>query len=1270
MELNKKRNQQKESSCNTCGGRFLVDGIGSISANMLSTVRLEVSNSINPELNWKKVTKGRRSRKPTGRSLNWGGKLKNQSPKRVGDFSGFDSDKFCEIASEQRVPDKAEHIPIKKRRHLLRSKSPSKVHFGLQEESLSPQSLATPTRSEELELLSDHNHSSGHMSSDSYSSSQLAALKFCNGIRHNIMDLKFAEVANGSYYNSEDFSGIALLAAAACSNGMDDDSGTEKEGRDQVEKDNVTPESRDECPDSLETLSVIPHGVNDEQLREDKRSVSPKVDRLHWDLNTLMDSWGQPCDDQVTGNAQNDGDGSKKDKCEIDIGKEQMVPEVCQHDTENFMLSAEKDTKIAPSVLKTDGNMSGSVSCLNRTSVKEEIYDLNLRKDFESLEIKSIDKGISVHVDEKDTKVSPSVLRTDENLSGAVSCLNRTSVKEEIYGLNLRKDIESVEITSIDKGISAHVDDKNMSLGDHLANKSIHASTALVSEGASTVASVGAVAIQDSGYTQESIMGDPACDTGSKCVYNEDHIRTCQLPDDKILGRNVTDTVISKILDVVTSHSTCDEADNCHPSTKSEDLSVLKATVGDGQPIEGEVKWQEKIASASIAIGVDSQVQFVPKELSSRCSDGCGSNGVELTFLQGSSKIFKEGPQGDDLPSHSMKIGSFLEDCHRSNISHEGRGHTIVCEDMNGFQAGYDSPFEDGELRGSALCSWEENEADGEVECVDYDSDGNGLFSDAAHGSEVVEAGSEGSQGSEKRVSSASGVVEADFSKSSMSLKNLRVQSRRCEDKSDMAGKKGSDVGFGTMVHHSADTSVEGNDDLKKRHGFGFRWSYNEEFGLRTDRGKLQSRIEGPLYLDATDRKDSILLQHRRPLSLGCSYTRPERDFSPEKFVGRYRSAFHVRDRNAGDGHWGSWDSRSRYPSIHHGPEGHGNPRRRSFADLADRFGGMDSRDQRPSINYSSKDIQRPPGFRRRLSVDRDDCYDGPRRMLPARGGIINRNSRGGSGGYSQKNTRGFRQEGNLHLPDDDAPSVRMRHYLSRRDRSFSPSSAKPGRISLPRRKSRSRSRSSSPRAWHSQRDWNMSMRRQQGRSPELRTETRMERMRVPFKKSSYVAEYGEGFVSPTRRHFSPDRKSRWMEDQNFGVGSQLRRGRSPVRGIRRNQRFDGMGSDRLKSDDYFRPMIRTRRFPMMGNTGRVSKFENNYNDSRHDDRGEMMHQVRHSDVGSIGRRIGHDVDDKFEAAAGGNSQNNEDIQSSDVQGPGGSGGSREDKRTFIIQQQ
>lgn len=93
MELNKKRNQQKESSCNTCGGRFLVDGIGSISANMLSTVRLEVSNSINPELNWKKVTKGRRSRKPTGRSLNWGGKLKNQSPKRVGDFSGFDSDK-------------------------------------------------------------------------------------------------------------------------------------------------------------------------------------------------------------------------------------------------------------------------------------------------------------------------------------------------------------------------------------------------------------------------------------------------------------------------------------------------------------------------------------------------------------------------------------------------------------------------------------------------------------------------------------------------------------------------------------------------------------------------------------------------------------------------------------------------------------------------------------------------------------------------------------------------------------------------------------------------------------------------------------------------------------------------------------------------------------------------------------------------------------------------------------------------------------------------
>lgn len=63
---------------------------------MLSSVGLEVMNSTNTELSWKSVTKGRRSKKSVARSLNSSVKAGNSiSPKRVGDFSGSDSDKVC-----------------------------------------------------------------------------------------------------------------------------------------------------------------------------------------------------------------------------------------------------------------------------------------------------------------------------------------------------------------------------------------------------------------------------------------------------------------------------------------------------------------------------------------------------------------------------------------------------------------------------------------------------------------------------------------------------------------------------------------------------------------------------------------------------------------------------------------------------------------------------------------------------------------------------------------------------------------------------------------------------------------------------------------------------------------------------------------------------------------------------------------------------------------------------------------------------------------------
>lgn len=67
------RKEGTTASCKTCGGRPPVDGIGSMSASMISAKGLELTNFINPDLTWKTVSKGyrsstRRSRKPIDRS--------------------------------------------------------------------------------------------------------------------------------------------------------------------------------------------------------------------------------------------------------------------------------------------------------------------------------------------------------------------------------------------------------------------------------------------------------------------------------------------------------------------------------------------------------------------------------------------------------------------------------------------------------------------------------------------------------------------------------------------------------------------------------------------------------------------------------------------------------------------------------------------------------------------------------------------------------------------------------------------------------------------------------------------------------------------------------------------------------------------------------------------------------------------------------------------------------------------------------------------------
>lgn len=99
--------QGATAACKTCRGRPLVDGIRPLSAGMTSTVGLELTNFLNPDLTWKKVSKGnrsatRRNRKPGTKFLTAGVELAGKSVQRSEETTVSDSEKviifyFCSL---------------------------------------------------------------------------------------------------------------------------------------------------------------------------------------------------------------------------------------------------------------------------------------------------------------------------------------------------------------------------------------------------------------------------------------------------------------------------------------------------------------------------------------------------------------------------------------------------------------------------------------------------------------------------------------------------------------------------------------------------------------------------------------------------------------------------------------------------------------------------------------------------------------------------------------------------------------------------------------------------------------------------------------------------------------------------------------------------------------------------------------------------------------------------------------------------------------------
>ncbi|XP_021844241.2 uncharacterized protein [Spinacia oleracea] len=177
----------------------------------MTTVGLELTSFIDPSLTWKTVSKGRntsrRSRRSASKNMKIVQEHDKRSPKRLNSLQCSESEKSNVMLHGRRFPSNMEHIPIKKRKLFVRSPSPPLPSPNCQEESEGP---VTCSESQVMGINFPQGSKSKTCESDG-----------------NIYE-KSVKSLFGAHGSKDDFSGIAILAAAACSDRLDnstDDAG-------------------------------------------------------------------------------------------------------------------------------------------------------------------------------------------------------------------------------------------------------------------------------------------------------------------------------------------------------------------------------------------------------------------------------------------------------------------------------------------------------------------------------------------------------------------------------------------------------------------------------------------------------------------------------------------------------------------------------------------------------------------------------------------------------------------------------------------------------------------------------------------------------------------------------------------------------------------------------------------------------------------------------------------------------------------------------------
>ncbi|KAM2030969.1 hypothetical protein FF2_041532 [Malus domestica] len=1200
----------RTASCRTCGDRQTVDGSKSLCQGMMNTVRVELTKSISPYLNWK-VSKGyrsasRRSRKPVDKSKKMGAELAEKSARSASETSVSDSEKLGVAVLGRRFGDKIEHVPIKKRRLMVRSPSP-------------------PPHLEGNKPLLDGRHSSGHKSCPKSvgkkhptRSDTSTLTRVCHSASSGANE-NLNEMTNQQPGDVDDFSGIEILADAACNNIINDDINHVVKnplGEDSPldEKDASTSawpleqttivstsltvmrtasefsEARDasvsaileESIASLETVHSSPKDVR----REDKigsasfeadgfrintnkahdeaeaRLSSSKDVKFHWDLNVSMDAWEEPCDLAIADpktTAADDISMDNKQGANVQVSEANEIPK--EEDAKNDIASTVKPL--------SDNEEQGLKACPE--------VDLSCGKCVspDNALGSSKDSGSSAKASSQDACVDACIdgypCAGFENIA-VTGLVSQETDKTPISSFSVEHVVGELPSETVCSG-SVKVENPALACVPEGASCEIE-STVLDEDGKGSGATS---SVHDDPESLEEMMGVESCHSLAPVRLDSD--------DKSASGASVGEgrslvTIIAK-----------------EPVEAASDTHTVNSLPNDGS---------EEVMHKPAGNPMTSQVAAAGSSSLERCHYGEDSS-------RSLDRVTKD-PSSD---------GYDLNTCQDDKDHMVGKGNTLEPE------AGYDSQYEDGELRESDVPYWEENEIDDvEAECVDYGSDT--CDSEAADDTISGKVG----MGPECRETELFG----ESRKIDRNIKLVRGVSPGSDnmcDKNEHALRQCS-VGSKTKTSGSdqlpCDSEASSNRTAEAIEGCTVRRHAVNGFD-GYDAKHSPANVVGSMASDSSNKMGTECARRRR---LGNFDSIRSEEAGSDQTMGREKYDSHMQGKSFRGVVYSSgsyWDSKRRESPTYHGSFGSGRCRPRSVVEnhgyemesdeTFSEAPGVHNRVSRQAITFSSN---RPyqGSFRRRSPSERNDAHNIHRGMIPMRDTSPDRRR---FRRYPQGVNRGIREDYHRPIPDDpNECSYNVPRRTARREQSTSPPGRGPIYYSRPYKKPQSRCRSRSPLGW---RELNDISRHRGSRSPDDRFDSNIEKLRVPFQKQNFGGKYEVGFVSSPKRRFSPQQNSRWFDDSNTGVDHNFRGRRFAGRRFQPGQRFDSeRSSQRLNSDGYSESMIRPAKFSELPSGGREYRYEGSDDDRRRPDgRFEIVRRVRRFDSNGVVRQFRFDED-------------------------------------------